>query len=252
MGRDDETDETPEAAARIGSARDRLLTATTQLLEEKAPAEPSTREICARAGVQAPTLYHHFGNKQGLVDEVLNHGFSQYLDDGSGDALDRVRAGWEKHVDFGLDHPAYYALLYGRVREGIPCAITGPALERLTRLFGELAADGRLLTTAQEAAERLLAANVGITLALIAQPPGHRDAQLSLATREAILTSVLAAQDETTGDDAAGARTLLAARLRASLDAGDTELSPGEVALLGELLSKLASSAPGTGPGGPR
>lgn len=237
MGRDDEL---PGSAT--GSARDRLLSAATELLQEKAPAEPSTREICSRAGVQAPTLYHHFGNKQGLIDQVLHHGFSQYLDDGAGDALQRIRAGWESHVDFGLDHPSYYALLYGRVREGVPCAITGPALDRLAALFGSLATQGRLTTTAREASERLLAANVGVTLALIAQVPGQRDLQLSTATREAVLASVVAGTDGA-GDSAPDARGQLAARLRATLGTEEPELSPGEVALLGELLSRLAGPA---------
>jgi AcrR family transcriptional regulator len=41
--------------------------------------EVSTRAICERAGVQAPTLYHHFGNKQALLDAVITHGFNRFL-----------------------------------------------------------------------------------------------------------------------------------------------------------------------------
>ena len=46
------------------AARDRLLLAATQLLDEAAGGPVSTREITERAGVRAPTLYHHFGSKQ--------------------------------------------------------------------------------------------------------------------------------------------------------------------------------------------
>ena len=50
-------------------ARDRLLLAAAELLDAADGSEVSTRAICDRAGVQAPTLYHHFGSKQGLLDE---------------------------------------------------------------------------------------------------------------------------------------------------------------------------------------
>ncbi|MFC4858617.1 TetR/AcrR family transcriptional regulator [Actinophytocola glycyrrhizae] len=54
--------------------RDRLLTAATELLT--ASPEVSTRAICERAGVQAPTLYHYFGNKQGLLAAVVEDRFT--------------------------------------------------------------------------------------------------------------------------------------------------------------------------------
>src|SRR5260221_6319001 len=61
------------------TTRDRLLLAAGQLLHQSEDGRLSTRAICERAGVQAPTLYHHFGSKQGLLDAVINFGFSQYV-----------------------------------------------------------------------------------------------------------------------------------------------------------------------------
>src|ERR1700754_1570583 len=104
-------------------ARDRLLLAAAELLEESGDRPASTRAICERAGVTAPTLYHHFGSKQGLLDAVLNHGFTQYVAaEESADPLRDLRDGWDSHVGYGLAQPAFYALLYGRVRPGRPCA----------------------------------------------------------------------------------------------------------------------------------
>jgi len=54
-----------------GTVVDRLLLAAGQLLHEAKGGNVSTRAICDRAGVQAPTLYHHFGSKQGLLDAVV-------------------------------------------------------------------------------------------------------------------------------------------------------------------------------------
>ncbi|MGY2061225.1 TetR/AcrR family transcriptional regulator, partial [Nocardia gipuzkoensis] len=61
------------------STRTRLLDAAAQLLVESSGKQITTRAICELAGVQAPTLYHHFGDKQGLLDAVATYGFERYL-----------------------------------------------------------------------------------------------------------------------------------------------------------------------------
>src|SRR5436309_521150 len=114
-----------------GNARDRLLRAAATLMNESGERTLSTRGVCAMAGVRAPTLYHHFGSKQGLIDAVIRHGFTQYVAPASphesSDPVQDVRRGWDRHVQFGLEHPTFYALLYGQVEPGKPCAVTGPA-----------------------------------------------------------------------------------------------------------------------------
>src|ERR1700736_5210531 len=122
-----------------GQTRDRLLLAAAELMHESGEPTVSTRAVCERAGVEAPTLYHHFGSKQGLIDAVIQHGFNQYVDPESAhdralDPIDAIRHGWDRHVRFGLENPRFYALLYGNVERGRPCAITSPALARLTDL----------------------------------------------------------------------------------------------------------------------
>lgn len=216
-----------------------LLAATNLLAEGK---DFSTREVLAVADVTAPTLYHHFGNKQGLVDAVARHGFAQYAPttDVGADPFEALRAGWDQHVEYGLDHPRFYARLYGNIEPGVPCAVTGPALEMLTRTLEPAAAQGRLAVDAQTAATRILAANVGVTLSLIGQDPEHRDPHLSAAVREAVLDSVLAEHDE---EAPAGRSTAAhAVALAAALVDDSLPLSPGERAMLGELLARVAGA----------
>ena len=105
------------------SVRIRILEAASELLACSADADISTRAVCEAAGVTAPTLYHHFGSKQGLIDTVTSHGFSQYVSpagspEASPDPIQDLRDGWDRHVLFGLEHPTFYALLYGRVEPG--------------------------------------------------------------------------------------------------------------------------------------
>src|SRR6202049_110098 len=181
-----------------GETRDRLLLAAAELMHQSGEPTVSTRAVCERAGVEAPTLYHHFGSKQGLIDAVVQHGFNQYVQpepdqDGALDPIDAIRRGWDRHVRFGLENPRFYALLYGNVERGRPCAITSPALARLTDLLTVAAKAGQLRVAPAEAAAQLLAANVGVTLSLIAQPEDATDLSLSDRVREAALAGVLAA-----------------------------------------------------------
>jgi AcrR family transcriptional regulator len=215
------------------NARDRLLLAAAELLESGGTV--STRAVCERAGVQAPTLYHHFGSKQGLIDAVVNHGFTQYTAvESSGDPLGDLREGWDKHVRFGLEHPSFYGLLYGRAEPGKPCAVTAPAHAALRDRFTEAAAIGLLMVPADDAAEQVLAANVGVTLTLISQP--EPDFALSERVREAALAGVLRAPTT----DGAATRASTALTLRALVADDPADLTPGERALLGELLDRLA------------
>jgi AcrR family transcriptional regulator len=230
-----------------GPARDRLLLAAAQLLAESGDRTVTTRAICDLAGVRSPTLYHHFGRKQGLIDAVINHGFTQYLrsaaSGGSEDPVHDIRLGWDRHVQFGLEHPTFYRLLYGQIEPGRPCAITAPAHAMLEDLLAAVASQGRLTVPPADAAAQILAANVGVTLSLITQPRDTVDLGLSERVREAALAGILADPHEPHGDQArrgALSRASAALALRALLDDDASGLSSGEAALLRELLDRLS------------
>ena len=171
------------------AARDRLLLAATQLLDEARGGPVSTREITERAGVRAPTLYHHFGSKQALLDAVVSHGFTEFLrsrsaGSNSSDPLEDIRAGWDSHVAFGLEYPGAYAHIYGNVKPGVPCGVTEDVRAHLLEALQPAAIQGRLRVSAAEAATRILAACSGVTLTLIQQPATERDLGLSERMRE--------------------------------------------------------------------
>ena len=52
------------------TVRTRILETAAGLLAQSADADVSTRAVCDAAGVTAPTLYHHFGDKDGLLAAV--------------------------------------------------------------------------------------------------------------------------------------------------------------------------------------
>src|SRR5581483_10366305 len=225
-------------------ARDRLLPAATQLHDEAAGGPVSTRQITERAGVRAPTLYHHFGNKQALLDAVVSHGFKQFLlsrrgEIGHGDALEDIRAGWDSHVAFGLEFPSAYAHIYGNVKPGTPCGVTADVRAHLLDALQPAAEQGRLGVSAAEAATRILAACSGVTLTLIQQPPSERDLCLSARMRESVLAAITAVPSDTPAASADARRQALQS-VAATLEDDDSPLTLGERALMRELLTRLA------------
>src|SRR3712207_1801545 len=95
--------------------RDTIVRATTELLSAGGRDAVTTRAVSAAAGVQPPTIYRLFGDMRGLLDAVTAAGFASYLarktaQEPSEDPVDDLRAGWDLHVAFGLENPAFYML----------------------------------------------------------------------------------------------------------------------------------------------
>lgn len=173
--------------------RERLLDAAAELVSAAPGEDFSLRAVCDRAGVQLPTLYHFFGNKDGLVEAVVERGFELYLrlkqeHPSSGDPVQDLRDGWDAHVAFGLANPGFYSLMYGTVRPGsAPRAQEGPN-QVLRALTGRAADQGRLVVDPDQAAAHVLAANVGVTLRQIVR--AEADPALSAAVRDATIAAI--------------------------------------------------------------
>ncbi len=68
-----------------GSARQRLLSAATDLFTQRGYAATTVREIVGAAGVTKPVLYYYFRNKEGIYLELMREAFTRLdeLIDGS-------------------------------------------------------------------------------------------------------------------------------------------------------------------------
>ncbi len=58
---------------------ERILQATIAALAEMDPSALTIQHICRQAGVTAPTLYYHFGNKDGLIAAAVERLVSDWL-----------------------------------------------------------------------------------------------------------------------------------------------------------------------------
>ncbi|WP_336789714.1 TetR/AcrR family transcriptional regulator [Gordonia malaquae] len=222
-----------------GDTRERLLDAAADLIASSPGEDFSLREVCDRVRVRMPTLYHFFGNKQGLVDAVVERGFDLYLAEKgaaepSGDPILDLRDGWDAHVRFGLANPGFYTLMYGKVRPGYAPAAQARPTELLRGITERAAAQGLLVVSAEQAAAHVLATNIGVTLRQIIQ--GRPDSELSAAVRDAVLAGITGAGTASTDDRDA---VLRVARL-ASTD--PSILGRPETSLLVEWLHRLIAA----------
>lgn len=221
------------------SGRERLLSAATTLLSQHPEREPSTRELYQAAGVAAPTLYHHFGTKEGLLDTVVEHAFADYLERKrgmlrTGDLLADFAAGWDLHLEFGVANPVLYALMYGPH----PSKAAAAADAELRRGLERLAAAELLRVPVEDAAAATTATAIGC-VTMLNRLHASPTAPWARQMRASLIAQITGQpHDELSQEHAARA-------LLARLASPGTPFTPAEAALLRQWLTVLATE-PGT------
>ena len=232
----------PDPASSRDRTRAQLVEVAAELLATEGPDAVTTRSVALAAGVQAPTIYRLFGDKSGLLDAVVEHGFASYLAakhpvGTDADPFQGLRRGWELHVGFGLANPELFRLMHTALRTtgGRTAAAAGAGV--LQARVHRVAVAGRLRVTERRAIELIQAAGTGVVLTLIDQPEGERDGTLADTAWEAVCAAILTdASTATITGPAAAAVTLHAAL------SDLTALTAAERALLGDWLDRIAES----------
>jgi AcrR family transcriptional regulator len=190
---------------KVRDTRRALLDAATEAVSKDGLEGTSLRAICARVGVQLPTLYHFFGDKTGLLDAVVNDSFGRYLAAkdaarSTGDPAVDVRAGWDVHVGFASANPGIYPLMFPGGNRALPAAALDSAA-RLRDGFALLAADGALRPglTAEQAARTLSAALHGVAVTIARDPAHPGNTLLSVTVRDAVVDALLDRRPPTEG-----------------------------------------------------
>ncbi len=234
-------DETVEPGTARDEMRGRIILSAIDLLNHGGRDAVTTRAVADAAGVQAPALYRLFGDKQGLLDAVAEHGFAAYLKKKAvrqpgQDPVEDLRTGWNLHIEFGLSHPAIYLLMYAQPRPGAKSAAAEMSGRFLKEHIRRVAAAGRLRVPEEQAADLFHACGCGTVLTLLSQAEEQRDRSLSATAREAAIAAITSDQPVAEKSGPAAASVALRAVLpEARL------LSDGERTLLTEWLDRLAA-----------
>jgi AcrR family transcriptional regulator len=229
-----------EIAVRDAS-RQRIVEAAADLLAHEGREAVTTRAVAAAAGVQAPAIYRLFGDKDGLLDAVAEHGYATFLaakhtDTRPRNPVEDLRAGWDLAVEFGLANPELYALMYGEPRRGTNSAAFQAGMKILLGRIHRLATSGRLRVDEDLAASLIHATARGAVLTWLSLPDDRRDPALLTAMREAMISAVTLDQPAVPDTGPAGAARALRALLPEQ-----TTLSNAEQHLLGEWLDRLTA-----------
>ncbi len=236
------TDRSTEPSVSRDETRVRIITSAIDLLSHGGRDAVTTRAVADAAGVQAPTLYRLFGDKQGLLGAVAEHGFMAYLQkktirEPGQDPVEDLRTGWDLHIEFGLSHPAIYLLMYAEPRPGAKSPAADTSYRLLKEHIRRVAAAGRLRFSEERAADLFHASGCGTVLTLLSKAEGHRDTTLSETAREAAIAAITTDAPAFASSGPAAA----AVALRAVLPEVHS-LSGGERALLTEWLDRIAAS----------
>lgn len=241
------------------TVRTRILEAAAGLLAESADAP--TRAVCDAAGITAPTLYHYFGDKDGLLTAVVDFGWAAFLQTKRTVAAvvhehiaDDVRAGWDNHLQFARENPNFYKLMWSPAIAANSAALR-EAYQMLYERLKLGAARGQLRMSAETAARTVMAATTGAALSLISQPDLFGDGTFTTYLREAVIASIAVPQDAAPAPDrrapAEPALATAAAMLSSKLAAEDTPLTHPERALMQQWLTTLADASAAAPPASP-
>ncbi len=173
---------------------DRVLAVAAAVLRQEGVAALTTRRVCEVAGITAPTLYHHFGDKNGLMRALAQrelYGFfaQKRAVKPSNDAVADLKLGWDDWIGFARLNPQLIAAL--RQGDDGTIALRGTAeaivMERLGRLPSQ-----RMPTLPHEiVAQALVAgANTVVQLLLDGIAPGNLEA-INAQLKEALFAALL-------------------------------------------------------------
>lgn len=233
------------AESRTGTAgqeqsRHRVIEAAIDLLEREGRDAVTTRAVAVAAGMQPPAIYRLFGDKNGLLDAVAEHGFATFLaakhvDLDPADPIADLRDGWDLAVEFGLANPALYTLMYSDPQRSDSPALRA-GMEILRGRVGRLAAGGWLRVNEELAVMVIHSSALGAVLTWLSLSPDRRDPALLRVLRESMVTAVTNQQPAVQDSTVSG----MARALRATLPE-NTSLSAAEQHLLTEWLDRLSS-----------
>jgi AcrR family transcriptional regulator len=220
--------------------RQRVIEAAIDLLTRGGRDAVTTRAVADAAGLQPPAIYRLFGDKEGLLDAVAEHGFASFLatkhvDPDPADPIEDLRAGWDFAVEFGLANPALYTLMYTEPSRTDSAAFKAGSQILMGRIR-RLAAGGWLRVDEELAAQIIHATARGAVLTWLSLPADRRNKALFTAMRESMVAAVTNEKPAVEDAGPAGA----ARALRATLS-DRTPLSPAEQHLLREWLNRLAA-----------
>lgn len=146
--------------------RQRLIKAARHLLSTEGREGASSRAICALAAVGAPTIYHHFGDLNGLHRAAIDETYEQVAEAYLQGTRERgpqqgLRNGWGAFNQFARQEPLMCRLVIQHILAGEPPITVAETLETVESDLTKLYKKGILTCPAHEAVQLLWIGTLG-------------------------------------------------------------------------------------------
>ena len=156
--------------------RAEIIDAAWEIARESGLAGITLRDVAARVGMRAPSLYSYFDSKNAIYDAMFAEGARDFLAGvetltPTGDPLTDLRNGLRFYVDFATADPVRYQLLFQRTIPGFEPSPESyaPAVKALEIARAELS---RLGISDPGALDLFTALGAGLTSQQFANEPG--------------------------------------------------------------------------------
>ena len=186
-------------------ARRAILDATEEILLEVGYDDFSIRRLVERCGYAAPSIYHYFGDKDGLLDALIEERFAKLIAQlkrvpRGPDPVANIRGLALSFVRFGLKNPTHFRLLFTpRAGDEIPPPSGEEARKYIEATLVALWESGRLRTgDAQTAGQALHVLCQGLVWSRISRPQGDWSKTLTEDSIDALLRGLVAPDDTAT------------------------------------------------------
>ncbi len=153
-----------------------ILDAAWDLVGEQGLAALSLRDLAARVGMRAPSLYQYFDSKHAIYDAMFGQGAREALEEVNigafeGGTADQLRASAHKMFEFTTKNPARSLLLFQRTIPGFEPSPESyaPAVALIKRLQTFLSEHGITDPDAQDTWTALIS---GLSNQQLANDPG--------------------------------------------------------------------------------
>ncbi len=165
-------------AERREATRQEILSAAWAVAREQGLAQLTLREVAARVGMRAPSLYTHFASKHAIYDAMFADAWTQYQEAydgagaaGSGSARAVLRRGARSFFEFAVADLSRHQLMNQRTIPGFEPSPESyaPAVAVLERFRAQLADSG---VTNEEDVDLCTAMIGGLVDAQLANDPG--------------------------------------------------------------------------------
>jgi AcrR family transcriptional regulator len=182
-------------AARREATKAEIVDAAWALAREHGLAGLSLRDLAARVGMRAPSLYQYFDSKNAIYDAMFQQGAQEVLDARSAefdpdDIEGSLKRGAREFFDVAVSDPARAQLLFQRTLPGFEpsAAAYAPAVEMIERLRAGFASLG---ITQPDAVDLWTVVTSGLVNQQLANDPGgHRYGRFIDQVVEMFLTAM--------------------------------------------------------------